>query len=534
MRFSMWSRAASRTTLAAVSALILLAGTAQATTASAGGSDVEPFSASSPKVSTEVRQTDTSAPFAADGVYPQFPLPHGYVEREYFISGTANIYEFSPDGIRVVAPCPAAVTGTALPACSALPYTTRILVVAPRDPRRFSGDVWVNPLNPTAGYDYREEWNRSKDYHVARGDAYVMWTAKSTAVATLKQVDADRYSKLFWPYNPATPGDNNAPYDGITYDVAAQLGSLLKRNAKTSPLHAYRVKYVFETGFSQDGCFTFNQANVFHRLERLPGGSRIYDGYVPQGCRGTGEPDFTIGSINFGLTPEGSLPEGDPRIKMQRGDAPVLKVNTETELAGFTSSPGMPVAWRRPDNDRYREWEVPGASHDDNLTTADPTNITLYGQASFPIDCPHAGPPNVDPTDYPYVYVANAAFSAMAKWVKDGIAPAHVPRIQQANLATPSRESIARDSYGNALGGVRTPFLDVPHSSYNVIDEGGFCWSLGWRTPFSSTVLHSLYPSHRDYIRTFTASAWDAVRRGVWLPHDALKAIESAQAEDVR
>ena len=532
MPMSISVRGAGRAALCAVLASMMLAAIGDPSRAGAVGSDLKPFTASTPTVSAEVPWTNTSTPFGADGVYPEFPLPRGYVEREYFISGTASIYEFSPHGVRVVAPCPAAVTGSELPACSGLPYTTRILVAAPRDPRRFSGDVWVNPLNPTAGYDYREEWNRSHSYHVARGDAYVMWTSKSTAVATLKQVDPGRYAALSWPYTPSVPGANNAPYDGITYDVAAQLGALLKRNGKTSPLHAYRVKYVFETGFSQDGCFTFNQASVFHRLERLRGGGRIYDGYVPQGCRGTGD-------INFGLTPAGSLPSGDPRIKMQPRDAPVLKVNTETELAGFTSSPGIAIDWRRPDSDapadRYREWEVPGSSHDDVLTASDPTSITLYGQASFPVDCAHSGPPNVSPTDFPYVYVANAAFSAMAKWVKRGTPPAHVQPIQQTNLVSPSRESIVRDRFGNARGGVRTPLLDVPHSTYNVIDEGSsFCWSVGWRTPLSDTVLHSLYRSHRDYVRKFTSSAWDAVRRGVWLPGDARDAIQSVRRDQVR
>jgi len=111
---------------------------------------------------------------------------------------------------------------------------------------------------------------------------------------------------LNWPYLPFAPNGNNGVYDGITFDIAAQIGALFKTNGPTSPAHAFLVKRVFEAGFSQDGSFAFTQADVFHVLERMSGGGPIYDGYSPGG---TGGPS----NINFGLTPAGSLPLSDPR-----------------------------------------------------------------------------------------------------------------------------------------------------------------------------------------------------------------------------
>ena len=129
-------------------------------------------------------------------------MPAGYTEKEYFISGEASIYEYSETGVQVVSPCPPRVTGAALPSCSGLPYTTRILVAMPKKPRHFSGIVWVNPLNAATGYDFRQEWNRTQQYHVRNGNAYVMWTSVSWSVDALKQYDPQRYAALNWPYNP--------------------------------------------------------------------------------------------------------------------------------------------------------------------------------------------------------------------------------------------------------------------------------------------------------------------------------------------
>ncbi|WP_139227740.1 alpha/beta hydrolase domain-containing protein [Nocardioides alpinus] len=466
-------------------------------------------------MSAEVAWTSSSTPFSADGVFAEWPMPAGYTEKEYFISGTASIYEYSDTGVRVVSPCPASVTGDARPSCSGLPYTTRILIAMPKQPRDFSGNVWVNPLNPSAGYDMRVDWNRTQRYHVRKGNAYVMWTAASWAVDALKQHDPQRYSALHWPSDPRRVG---TPYDGIAYDVAAQLGRLLKENTPDSPLHRYDVERVFEAGFSYDGGLTFTQANIFHNLLRMPGGGGIYDGYLPQGS-------WAQDMVPLNPWPTGYLPEGDPRLRMGSRDAPVIKVNTETELAL-----PIPISWRRPDSDaphdRYRGWEVPGASHDDQQTLSDPSNMALFGTVSFPSECAHKDPPHVSPTDFRYGYVANAAADALVNWVTTGSSPPHASHIEQTDLSNPSKQTIMRDRFGNARGGVRTPQLTVPRSAFHVIDDGpAFCWSIGWSTPLSNSVLTSLYTSSADYKRQFAAAAKQTVELGFWLEADAREAI---------
>ena len=112
----------------------------------------------------------------------------------------------------------------------------------------------------------------------------------------LEQFEPRRYKRLTW-------GENSAVDDGITFDIAAQVGALFKRGGPHSPLHGLKVRHVFEAGFSQDGAFTFTQADVFNALDRLPDGGPVYDGYVPGGTVGPSD-------INFGLTAAGALASG--------------------------------------------------------------------------------------------------------------------------------------------------------------------------------------------------------------------------------
>ena len=57
----------------------------------------------------------------------------GYVEEEYLVSGTANVYDWPAGGPAVVRTPDA-------------PYTTRVVVRRPANPRRFSGNVVVEML----------------------------------------------------------------------------------------------------------------------------------------------------------------------------------------------------------------------------------------------------------------------------------------------------------------------------------------------------------------------------------------------------
>jgi hypothetical protein len=506
---------------------------------SSGGARRTPYSVSLPAVVGPIPSTSTDYPFIADGFGPQPPVPPGYEESEYFVSGRGKLYEYTSTGVRVVSPCPAIAAPYG---CRNIPYTTRMLVKRPRDPRRFSGTVVIEPLNPSSGYDIANVWDRSWPYFVRHGDVFVGWTPRYEPIRALKQFNPSRYAPLTW-------GQNTALDDGITFDIAAQIGAMFKINGPRSPTHGLRVKRVFEAGFSQDGAFAFTQAEVFNALDRLPGGGPVYDGYVPGGALGPAD-------INFGLTPAGSLSSTDPRNRMQPRDSPVIQINTETEEALLGAPTGL--SYRRPDsdakNDRYRLWEVPGASHISNDLNSTPTTeqrdlAELQGipvAALPPTGCVHQQyingpwmgvPGTVDPNTYPFSNVANAAFADLTKWLDDGTPPPRAARIATTN-AQPG--TLARDRFGNALGGLRTPFLDVPTASYTPTDAvehdttlSGLCILMGYNAPFSHATLHSLYRSHGDYLARVTSESNDLVRRGFWLPADANQVVQQAASADV-
>jgi hypothetical protein len=495
------------------------------------------FTVSPPTVVGPIPSTSTDYPFIADGFGPEPPVPPGYEENEYFVSGRGKLYEYTPTGIRVVSPCPASAGPLG---CRNLPYTTRMLVKRPRDPRRFSGTVVIEPLNPSSGYDIANVWDRSWPYFVRHGDIFVGWTSRYEPITALKQFEPGRYARLTW-------GENSAVDDGITFDIAAQIGALFKLNGPGSPTHHLRVRHVFEAGFSQDGGFTFTQADVFNAVERLPDGGPVYDGYVPGGTVGPSD-------IDFGLTPAGSLSPSDRRNRMQPRDSPVIQINTETEevLSGVPAG----LAYRRPDsdagNDRYRLWEVPGASHISNDLNVSPITEQrdLAELARIPLaalssaGCTHQQSVNgpwlgvlgaVDPNTYPFSNVANAAFADLTKWVDDGISPPRAARIEMTSAGT-----VARDRFGNALGGLRTPFLDVPTATFSPSDSvandtqlSGLCALLGYDTPFAHARLHSLYPNHAAYVARVARESSDLVRQGFWLGSDALQVVQQAAQADV-
>jgi hypothetical protein len=241
---------------------------------------------------------------------------------------------------------------------------------------------------------------------------------------------------------------------------------------------------------------------------------------------------------------------------MQPRDSPVIQINTETEdvLLGVPTT----AADRRPDsdarNDRYRLWEVPGASHISNDLDSSPITeerdlaeierIPL--SALPPTGCAHqqyrVGPwvglvGTTDPNPYPFGYVADAAFADLTKWLDDGTPPPRAARIQVSDAQA---GTVLRDRFANALGGVRTPFVDVPTATFSPTDGSahdtplsGLCPLMGFSLPFRHATLHALYSNHAAYVARVTREANELVQEGFWVSADAAQVVQEAAASDV-
>src|SRR5271165_1607206 len=101
---------------------------------------------------------------------PEDLIKVGYVEEEYFVSGTANVYDWAPPG--------AATVGVAN-----APYTTRMLVRRPIRKELLSGNVIVEILNASNLVDLEIGWALSKDYIVRNGDVWIGFTSKPVTAA---------------------------------------------------------------------------------------------------------------------------------------------------------------------------------------------------------------------------------------------------------------------------------------------------------------------------------------------------------------
>jgi hypothetical protein len=85
-----------------------------------------------------------------------------------------------------------------------------------------------------------------------------------------------------------------------------------------------------------------------------------------------------------------------------------------------------------------------------------------------------------------------------------------------------------RDQYGNPIGGVRTPAVDVPTATYVERGLGGAHGQdsvyAGFDIPFTPAALKALYPTHQDYVdkvgvdvRELVAQRWLTGYDGDWL-----------------
>jgi hypothetical protein len=182
----------------------------------------------------------------------------------------------------------------------------------------------------------------------------------------------------------------------------------------------------------------------------------------------------------------------------------------------------------RPDadapNDRYRHYQVVGASHVGTRGVDDPLKIfsTLGG----------AFEPGEKLSQFPSAEVFRAATYNLVKWVVEGVPPPKAPHIEVVG------GEIVRDAYGNAKGGLRTPYVDTPTVRYIAARSGGTGAAAGARRmigleePIAPDALRSMYKSRADYLKRFDQQIHKMVSARLLLPKDgeALKAQEAKLA----
>ena len=105
------------------------------------------------------------------------------------------------------------------PTGASAPYTTRIAVYRPINPKRFNGTVVVEWLNVCGGTDDAPEWTLSHNELVRDGFAWVGVSAQKVGVDSAKSTDPAEYSSL------------SHPGDSFSYDMFSQAGQAVRADA---------------------------------------------------------------------------------------------------------------------------------------------------------------------------------------------------------------------------------------------------------------------------------------------------------------
>jgi hypothetical protein len=457
-----------------------------------------------PSVAGPITGGSPDAVFLASTNFDLAPL--GYVEEEFFISGTATGFTspvaLTPDG-----------RWNAVPGETAA-YTTRILVRRPASRLKFNGTVIVEWLNVSGGLDAAPDWMFIHSFLMREGFAWVGVSAQFVGVVGssgplglnlgLKAVNPTRYGPL------VHPGDS------FSYDMFSQVAQAVRATTGVAPLGGLRVKRVIGIGESQSAFRLVTYVNGVHPL------ARVYDGFLIHSRGGGGAP--------LSQAPQANVPGPSPAFIREDVGAPVLTFQSETDLIALGFFPA-----RQPDSEFVRLWEVAGTAHgdayqltygpiDDGKVAMDITHLPLI-TAPVPGIIICGSPVNAGQQQY----VLSAAMARLDRWVRTGRTPRRsMPRLE---IAPGPPAQIVRDARGNALGGIRTPVVDAPIAALSGLGQSGssFCGLFGTTVPFDAATLAALYPTHEAYVSAVGRASRAAVKAGAIL-RPAARAIREAAA----
>jgi hypothetical protein len=366
-----------------------------------------------------------------------------YSEKEYFFNGTA----------------------TDLTSGASSPYTSRMLVRLPKNPKKFSGGILVEWLNVTGQSDLETAWPVEARYLMRHGVGYVGVSAQLAGICcgptTLKGWDPTRYASLLHP------GDQ------FSNDIFSQATRALRgpTHAGVSPMRGFRVRKLIVTGASQSA-------------------SRLTD-FVNGG--------YNRHQIDLYVITRGGGPYND-------FSTPIFQLNEENN--------DIP----QPDNKRFVGWQEAGTAHAPyqwwGYVIREEQRDGTMAPGQDPINA--ACSVNHGSVDY-----SSRALSGWTlRFLKTGKMPPHAPRVK-----VDSSGAIVRDSNGLALGGLRHPFVQVP-VGYN---SSNGCPLYGTYTPWSAAKIRSLYKTHAVYLKRLSKRSKTEVKRGWLLPEDRADVMRKAR-----
>ena len=309
----------------------------------------------------------------------------------------------------------------------------------------------------------------------------------TTSPAQFVALNAKRYEKL-----SITDGQQN--------EIIAQVGALVKSDR--GPFGKLHVRKMVMAGTSMSSGTLVNYLPA-HMVFRTPDMQRIFDGFMPTSYGGT----------------------------IREIDVPLIEMPTMLEEE--TNVP------RRQDGDepgkQFRLYEVAGIGHVDSRD-----NVRL-----------HPNPCTKSLSTVPVQAYFSVGLYHLLRWVDQGIAPPRAPRVLLDRDTSNDGSMMALDANGNPLGGIRTPYVDVPTAKYTASNTAAeplianpsayvaangmqgaqiMCRLSAYQEPYSKQKLKELYGNKRDYMRKVEARLEELEKQGWSLPvyHEVIAADAAA------
>jgi len=337
------------------------------------------------------------------------------------------------------------------------PYATRILVRRPSDPGKFSGIVIAEPMHFTGN-----SWMFHFAHTYVMSEGHIGLEILTGSLPLFTQANPERYKSL-----NIRSGQEN--------EIIAQAGALLKSARKDGPLEGLPMRKMILMGTSASAAALIGYLPA-HMVYRTAGMRPIFDGFLPT----------SVGGAN-------------PIMKV---DVPLIHMPTMTEVVADAVTGNR---YRRPDGDapgdQFRIYEVAGLAHNDSRVNP------VYD----PDPCKYAV------SRFPQGMGVSAGLDNLIKWVDKGKVPPRAEYITVDNDKKNDGSVLALDANGNAKGGVRNTYVDVPINRYVTPNELNpkpianpspltaaasvelFCSIAGYEAPLSADQIKKLYKNKKDY-----------------------------------
>ncbi len=304
---------------------------------------------------------------------------------------------------------------------------------------------------------------------------HVAAEVSTTGLNNFTALNAERYKEL-----KVTNAQSN--------EVLAQVGALVR--SSNGPLAGLTVRKMVLWGTSASSAILTRYLPA-SGIYKTPQMGRIYDGFMP--------------------TSNGS--------QINPVDVPIIQVPTQHEFSQ--------VATKQQDGDepgkQFRVYEFPGMSHlparnNPRFTDADCVNP----RSMFPLEA--------------YMSVA---LNYLIQWVDKGVAPPKAERAYMDMYVGNDGSLMMLDEVGNAKGGIRNPFVDVPVAKIiagntgkapapdltrlapgqlPVIGPSLLCTLSAWVQPLPADQLKKRYGTKENFVKQFETKLNEAEKAGWSLP----------------